>query len=149
MTKTEIAAFILNQCSGSHFLQVTPPLRFQDQGPFLFALTQIEAEYYFIGFEIVDSSTFLATPQILSTAFDDPNFYDLVTDQMDLTSLDDTNAQHSLVLHKVAPDEPSCRLAVHRLWQTHAEIAARILLISPDGNWHKGAEFRDIPVLFA
>lgn len=149
MTQTEIIALITYRCTANGFLQVTPPLTYHDQDLFVFSLAAWENEYYFFGFEVVDSATFLANPTSRPIAYKDPAFFDKMTQQLDLSSLHHANSNYKVGLYKIVPDEPACRLTVQHLWETNAVEAARILMVSPAGTWHTGDSILGAPMLLS
>ncbi len=149
MTQTEILDRIASRCCSNGFLEISKPITFGNEGPFLFALTSWDEKFYIFCFEISDSTRFLADPTATPKAYGDPAFFEQVEEHMNLAPLHGTNQYHSMILHKVLLDEPACRQAVQNLWQTHPKEAARILMLSPDGIWYTGQDIRSMPVLLS
>jgi hypothetical protein len=145
MNQTEILNQLRYQCASNGFLQVSRPLAFQEQGPFIFALAALDNEAYFFGFEVISSSAFLANSSARSSVYGDSAFFDMLNQHFDLSSFDKIQPPHT-TLHKIVPDEPACRLELQRLWQTNAAAAACVMLLSPCGDWYTGKDILDTPV---
>ena len=56
-----------------------------------------------------------------------------MADTLDLNGIKDSGRYFSLLLHKVVPDTPSCRLAVHELHRTNPELVDKILFLNETG----------------
>lgn len=145
MTPEEILVFLHSRCGAKGFLQVSAPLVYAEEGPFVFSLAKYEGEYYCFAFEIQDAARFLADPAAQPSVFSDDGFYELVARNIDFSVLLGGNECHALVRHKIIPDEPACRMAVQELWRSNPREASRILMVAPDGNWFTCDDIRDMP----
>ena len=149
MTQKEIISLLNSRCNSRGFLQISPPLNYQDEGPFILTLALFDDEYYCFAFEILDAKRFLADPAAEAAAFNQDEFCALVARHMDFSALYDSDEYHPLVRHKLIPDEPACRMAVQKLWLTEPAKAARIFMVSQDGSWFTGEDVRELPAFLS
>ena len=123
----------LHQIFASLYKQVSEPQYYQGQGPYLMTLDETYDAYEFHCYEIIDVETFLSAPEQFSAAFYEPEFLFKVADTLDLNGIKDSGRYFSLLLRKVVPDTPSCRLAVQELYRTNPELVENILFLNETG----------------
>lgn len=145
MTQKEIIGCLFSRCNSKGFLQVSPPLQFRDEGPFVVTLAYFEDRYYCFAFEVLDAGRFLSDPAAQAAAYSEDEFFEMVARHMDFSALFGSEESHPLIRHKLIPDEPACRSAVQTLWQSQPQEAARILMITSDGSWFTGEDIREMP----
>ena len=145
MTQKEIIGRLFSRCDSDGFLQVSPPLTYREEGPFVLTLARFDGQYYCFVFEVFDAGRFLADPAAQSAAYGDNEFFALVARHMDFSALYGSDEYHPLIRHKLIPDEPACRSAVQALWQNQPQEAARILMVTDDGAWFTGEDIRGLP----
>ena len=117
----------------SLYKQVSAPQYYQGQGPYLMTLDETGDSCEFHCYEITDAETFLSAPEQFSPAFYEPEFLFKVADTLDLNGITDSGRYFSLLLCKVVPDTPSCRLAVQELYRTNPELVENILFLNETG----------------
>ena len=117
----------------NRYKQVSAPQYYQGQGPYLMTLDETGDACEFHCYEITDADAFLSAPEQFSPAFYEPEFLFKVADTLDLKGIKDSGRYFSLLLHKVVPDTPSCRLAVQELYITNPELVENILFLSETG----------------
>jgi len=148
MISSELSTLLLHECQKT-FLQVAEPQHYENEGPFIIALDELDGEAVFYFFVIMETRDFLADPESWPRAFQKEDFFHIAADQLDITKLQHTGKYFRLTLRKVVSDEPACRLVVQKLAQSDTAAAARILLVGRDGVWHSGKTIWDIPALLS
>lgn len=149
LTQEELIGLLTLRCQEPGFLQVSPPLTYGSEGPFIITLAQAENRYCCIAFEILNADRFLSDPGAETRSYYDQAFFELVARYIDFSLLRDASEYHTLVRRKLIPDEPACRTAAHSLWQTDPDAAACLLMVRPDGTWISGEEVRTLPAWLA
>ena len=117
----------------SRYKQVSAPQYYQGQGPYLMTLAETGDSCEFHCYEILDVETFLSAPEQFSPAFYEPEFLFKVADTLDLNGIKDSGRYFSLLLHKVVPDTPSCRLALQKMYSANPELAEKIIFVNDNG----------------
>ena len=117
----------------SRYKQVSTPQYYQGQGPYLMTLEETGDSCEFHCCEITDVETFISTPEQFSPAFYEPEFLFKVADTLDLNGIKDSGRYFSLLLHKVVPDTPSCRLALQKIYRANLELAEKIIFVNDNG----------------
>ena len=84
-------------------------------------------------YEITDEDTFISAPEQFSPAFYEPEFLFKVADTLDLNGIKDSGRYFSLLLHKVVPDAPSCRVALQKMYRANPELAEKIIFVNENG----------------
>ena len=127
--------------------QVSEPQYYQGQGPYLLALMKKNDEYEFHCYEIIDAETFLSAPEQFPSAFHEPEFLFKAADTLNLDGIENSGRYFSILLRKVVPDIPACRLAVQTMYKTNPELVANIIFIDTAGKLFPATDILFNPVL--
>ena len=137
----------LRQKLADIFDQVSPPLYHNGEGPFFMATRTFGNEMKFFFYEVNDVETFLADPEKMPTAFTQANFLFSSTEGLDLTNIEASGRDYVLYLIRLAPDSPSCRLAIQQLQAKNPDVVLNIALIDEEGKIIPAVKVLDSPVL--
>ena len=129
MTKTEMIDRMI-RLSQIHCSQVAEPQFYAGEGPFLFAMDDADGPPKFLCFSFADADEFLAQPDALPAALQDPDFPFVLAEALDLNHLTGSGELYQLIFNKVIPDVPACRAALHALRQTDADAFGMVSLLS-------------------
>ena len=146
MTLSELSFLLMQECRKS-FAQVAEPQYFENEGPFIIAMDEVDGEAVFYFFAVMETRDFIANPEAWPKAFKKEDFFHVAADSLDVTKVQHTGQYYRLTIRKVAPDEPACRHAVQEMAKTDPKAAAGILLVGRDGVWHSGKTLLDDPAL--
>lgn len=132
MTKSEMIDLMIF-LSKANCSQVADLQYYDGEGPFLFAFDEKDGQPKFFCFSFADADEFLDQPEALPTALQSPEFPFALAAALDLDHLEGSGQYYQLTYNKVVPDEPACRTALKMLWQSDAQTASLISLLSTDG----------------
>jgi len=129
------------------FDQVSPPLYHNGEGPFFMATQEQAGDVKFFFYEANTVETFLADPEKLPAAFSQANFLFSSTEDLDLTNVEASGRDYVLYLIRLAPDSPSCRLAIQQLQAKNPDVVLNIALLDEKGKIIPAVTILDTPVL--
>lgn len=146
MNQRELIDFLTGRCEAVGLAEISPPLYYQGEGPFIFALGKHAGKYQAYLFEVLSPDEFLTAPDAIPRACYEDAFFDMVERHVDLSPLHDTDEHHPLIRYKVVPDDPACRSVLKELCLAETTDAVRIMLVSPDGTWLSCDDLRQMPL---
>ena len=129
VTKTELIDRMI-RLSQIHCSQVAEPQFYAGEGPFLFAMNDADGPPKFLCFSFATADEFLAQPDALPAALQDPDFPFALAEALDLDHLTGSGELYQLTYNKVIPDVPACRVALHALRQTDADAFGMVSLLN-------------------
>ena len=129
MTKTELIER-MTRLSLVHCTQVAAPQFYGGEGPFLFAMDETGGPPKFFCFAFADTDEFLAQPEFLPVALQDPDFPFVLADALDIEHLTGSGELYQLTFSKIVPDVPACRAALYSLRYSDADAVRLISLLS-------------------
>lgn len=132
MTKSEMIDLMI-RLSWENCSQVADLQFFEGEGPFLFAVDEKSGAPNFFCFSFADADEFLSCPEALPNALQSPQFPFVLAEALALDHLEGSGKLYQLSYYKIVPDDPACREAVKKMWQSDVQTASLIALLSSDG----------------
>ena len=106
VTKTELIDRMI-RLSQIHCSQVAEPQFYAGEGPFLFAMNDADGPPKFLCFSFATADEFLAQPDALPAALQDPDFPFVLAEALDLDHLTGSGELYQLTYNKGIPDAPT------------------------------------------